>query len=153
MFKVLLKSYRGIYTQAHLDRISKGRKKITDIIRALDRELGYYGSRMGTKAQLAKSDIKLLTELYSTSNLMQQSGPRVHSPSTFNVTKNISEGMNGKSLKEWLTERMELCRIRNYYRQFGNQPATHDPESSLDICPDSDWSALDGTMDDISAVY
>lgn len=61
--------------------------------------------------------------------------------------------MNGKSLKEWLTERMELCRIRNYYRQFGNQPATHDPESSFDICPDSDWSALDGTMDDISAVY
>lgn len=31
-------------------------------------------------------------------------------------------GINGKSLNEWMLKRIEMCRVRHYYRQFAIEP-------------------------------
>lgn len=156
MFKELLKTYRGQFTQAHLDRISKGRHRIDNMIQALDKELGYHGSQAGKRPGLAEGDVKALTELYAKANLLNREGIRAHSPALTNITRNLAGGVNGKSMREWLTERIELCRIRNYYRQFSKsrfQPGGDNMSSSLDPMPESDENVQDASIEEASIVY
>lgn len=148
LFKERLKTYRGEFTQAHLDRISKGRSQIKNMIRTFDKQIGYHGASAATRVKLVKRDVGLLCDLYATANLTKQmTATRVHSTSTCNVTRNLTCAMNGSSLKNWLLDRISLCKIRQYYRQFQESATeTVDDTTSLELVPDSDVSELDMTI-------
>ena len=143
MLKTLLKTYRGTYTQDHLDRISKGRCQMSRIIKALDKDIGFFHSTKMNR-HLSMDDINLLVESYQSAELFDDgrdsAGPmRTHSPKLLSICSNSMSAMNGKALLNWLKERIEICRIRQYYRQFV-QP--HDSyhfgfSSSLEHIPDS----------------
>lgn len=100
LFKANLKSYRGTYTQDHIDRISKGRSRIAAIVQALDRELGYHRTS-GRNQNPDTRDIKLLSDLYSTSNLTEAASvAKYHSLSLMYISKNLMEGVNGKKVND-----------------------------------------------------
>lgn len=63
-------------------------------------------------------DVQLLVEKFESENLLEAGGNRTHSPSLLNTTRNPMAGINGQSLKDWISKRIEMCRIRQYYRQF-----------------------------------
>lgn len=143
MFKTLLKTYRGQFTQAHLDRISKGRCQMSKIMQQLDDELKYHAPVSKSRRELDMKDISMLTSLYVPADLLHSiRTTRAHSPTLLNVTENLMSGMNGQSLEQWLKDRIELCKIRQYYRQFYRPKDTTHSTSSLDLVPDSDWSSM-----------
>lgn len=60
----------------------------------------------------------MLVEQLKGENLLNIEAKRTHSPSLLSITANPLAGINGKSLKDWITQRMEMCRVRHYYQQF-----------------------------------
>lgn len=149
-FKQRLKTYRGKFTQAHIDRISRGRSVIGVIVRKFSKSLGHHTPATKLVKKDAE-DVKALTDLYYTSHLFTSSETtsRVHSPSLSSITPNaLAAGLNSKSLDEWVDERIKLTQLRNYYRQFLHQDPPLDASSSLDpLGGYSDWSSFDNTIE------
>lgn len=132
LFKERLKTFRGTFTQAHLDRVSRARSQITKMIRTLDEQIGHYPNKAAKTGQKDDNDVRMLTVLYQRCDLTAHTNSaRVHSTSTCDVSQNLTAGMNGSSLKAWLLERLELCRIRNYYRQFSRKQHDSDGDDSF----------------------
>lgn len=97
-FKANLKCYRGDYTQAHVDRISKGYNRINQIVSTLDKEIEYHPTSGKNKTSQEHKDLELLVAAYKDAGLTQYSANRFHSLSCYNICKNLMAGLNSKSL-------------------------------------------------------
>ena len=148
-FKERLKTYRGKYTQSHIDRVSRGRSVINQIVRKFTKSIDYH-TQSKKLVKKEADDTKALTELYRTTPLFtSEARIRVHSSSLGNISKNIiGAGLNGSSLNDWVQEWIQLSQLRNYYRQFMNKEPALDRSSSLEpMCTDSEWSSFDNTVE------
>lgn len=98
------------------------------ILKRVDCEIGFYVAKRKSKRELTELDISLLVKEYSQASLLNTSSTteRTHSPSLLRLTSNPLAGINGKSLNEWILGRMQLIRVRHYYLQFIQQPASID---------------------------
>jgi len=135
-FKKRLKTYYGVYTQPHIDRISRARGVLVKIIKRLDHELDYHqGSKPAKRDDKSMNDIKLLAEKYQKEDLLTLSStsPRSHSPTLLTVPANPISGTNGKSLRQWMDSRMELIRVRHYYQQYSQVAASFVDSTSSSI--------------------
>lgn len=116
-----------MYTQPHIDRISRARGVLVKIIRQLDKELNYNAGFKPSKRVLAAKDIELLVEKYSEESLLESvcDMSRSHSSSLLTVPSNPMAGTNGKSLLKWMNDRVELIKVRHYYQQFSQVAASY----------------------------
>lgn len=131
MFKDRLKTYRGKYTDEHVERISKGRGVLNEMIVKLDQHINYHPPSGRYKDRMKIRDVRLLVGKLKDEKLLQQLGERSHSPSLNRVFGNPTSGINGKSFGHWMEERMEMCRVRHYYQQFNIVPPSYIEDSAL----------------------
>ena len=140
--KARLKTYRGSFTDGHLDRVSKARSELSKVVRKLDGELGYRTAN-NTNRELSQQDIQLLFQCYESVDMLseaQSQGIRTHSPSLLNLSSNCLSSMSGLSLRDWFKERFVKAEIRPYYKQFSGWQAPLDWTSFLDSIPETDES-------------
>ena len=129
IFKDQLKSYRGEFTQPHLDRISKGRSRLRGLNTSVDQELNYHRGSGRSRRDLSKADVKTLVDRYSTADIMSNTPARTMPQSLFLCPSNPIS-MSGMELFEWLDERLIRGACRTTYRQF--QLTEHEVSSSSD---------------------
>ena len=118
MFKERLKSYRGEYTDPHLQRISKGRAIVKEVITRLDGGLQYHAPSSRAKRDVCVTDVVLLIDKMKDEQLLSAHGSRTHGPSLLTTAANPVAGTSGKKVKEWMLERIGMCQVRRYYKQF-----------------------------------
>ena len=80
MFGERVKSYRGEYTDPHLQMISKGRAIVKEVITRLDGSLQYHAPSRMAKSDVCVTDVVLLISM-KTEQLLSAHGSRTHSPS------------------------------------------------------------------------
>ena len=140
--KARLKTYRGSFTDGHLDRVSKAHSELSKMVRKLDSELGYRTAN-NTNRELSQQDIQLLFQCYESVDMLseaQSQGIRTHSPSLLNLSSNCLSSMSGLSLRDWFKERFVKAEIRPYYKQFSGWQTPLDLSSFLDSIPEMDES-------------
>ena len=123
-FKARLKTYRGTYTDNHINKISRARGVWAKIQTRVDKEMNYHIYANRSKRELPEGDIRLLMKKFDIDELFTPAltSVRAHSPSLLNITSNPASGISGKSLRTWMAERIELMRVRHYYLQFNVIP-------------------------------
>ena len=91
-------------------------------------------------------DLRVLTEKLKTEDLLEAGPRRTHSTSLNNISANPAAGVNGKSLENWLDERIQMCRVRHYYQQFVTVPQSDLDDSASNDHPflsDLAWMAME----------
>ena len=135
-FQDRLKTYRGTYTDKHINKISKARGVWSKIEQKVDIEIGYRVSANISKWELPERDINLLVKKLGPEDLLEPSHAGVvktHSPSLLNTCSNPAAGISGKTLRSWMYERIELMKVRPYYLQFSQVPLSFDTTGSLGL--------------------
>ena len=135
-----------MYTESHLDRISKGRRVLNKIILRLDHHINYQPPVAQSKHQIKVKDLKLLTDKLKAEDLLEVGPQRTHSASLTNISANPAAGVNGKSLRRWLSERIQMCQVRHYYQQFVPIPPSQLDDSASNDHPflsDPVWTEME----------
>lgn len=118
---------------------------LAKLIDKLDRHLGYHKVSGKSKTDINMADIELLVDKMAEDNLISNGSQRTHSPTLISVPSSPVAGINGKSLNEWIEQRMEMIRVRHYYRQFECVAASYTEEDeSLRVYPhlSSNWADM-----------
>ena len=105
IFKDQLKSYRGEFTQPHLDRISKGRSRLRGLNTSVDQELNYHRGTGRSRRDLSKYDVKTVVNRYSSADIISNNPARTSLQSLFMRPSNPIS-MSDMELFEWLDERL-----------------------------------------------
>lgn len=126
-FKEQLHTYRGEYSQHHLNNISLGSNLRDAAVRNIDRQTGYYISKGEGAPAIDKDDIRLLVAKYRNENLFEDKPCRSHCSSLAFLSKNPMVTMTSPELDKWIKGRISILKTKNVYKQFD------DPSSSVDF--------------------
>lgn len=118
LFKKQLPTYRGEYTQASIDRISKSQTLINMILRNFDAER--HGHRKSSKPTqpVSKDDVIRLVEVYKHANLFHEQPGRNHSTSLMFLQRNAMASLTSVEMEMWLMKKFKYLKGAHYYKQF-----------------------------------
>lgn len=136
MLKDRLKTYRGTYTQAHLDRVSKGRIVLKKVVERLDDSTGFHARTSRRSNEKHTKDVSILVQNYSGEKLFEDmTQMRTHSTALLTIPRNPLAGISGKSLRDWISGRIQMAQVRHYYRQFSEVASSFNDQSYSIIYP------------------
>lgn len=146
-FKELLKTYRGEYTQAPIDRISKSQSLINHILHTLDVETANRKPSSKKTAPISNDDVKRLIEVFRPAQLMTYVDGRQHSPQLVFTMRNMLKSFSANDVWNWLDNKMKYIKTELFYKQHhsSNVPAGL---ASADQSDELIWSELEQSFND-----
>ena len=127
-----LHTYRGEYSQTHLDNISLGSNLANESVRNIDKQHSYYISKGEGSPELSADDIKLLVSKYKDAQLFKEIPCRSHCSALTFICKNPMRTMTETELNKWVAERVSILQTKNVYKQF-HSPLECEPHHLADL--------------------
>lgn len=116
-----LHTYRGEYSQSHLDNISLGSNLSNETVLNIDKQHSYFISKGKGTPDLSLDDIKLLVSRYKDAELFTDIPLRTHCSELAFICNNPTKTMTKKELRKWIAERIGILQTKNVYKQFDRQ--------------------------------
>ena len=144
-FKEQLKTYRGEYTQAPIDRISKSQSALNVILRNHDTSLSTRKPASHGTDPVSSEDIRKLVKVYGPANLFTTVDGRQHSADLVMTRRNIMTSLSSGETEKWLWNKIHDMKGAHYYKQFRKPAveANNEMWSDLETSFNASFSALD----------
>lgn len=126
-FKEQLKTYRGEYTQAPIDRISKSQSLISCIIRTIDVETNTRTPGSKKTPPISNDDVSRLVEVFRPAQLLAYADGRHHSPQLVFTTRNLLKSLSATEVRIWLEKKIKYLKTCHYYKQHHEHNSTTSP--------------------------
>lgn len=145
-FKQQLATYRGEYTQATVDRISKSQTIVNNVISEFDTTVDVR-KRVGRGTKnVSDEDIERLVKVYRKANLLKRCPGRQHSTGLVFLRRNLMSSETANEVETWLTNSLfDSLRGAHYYEQFEGRVL-----GSVDITLTQLTEELDKSFGDLS---
>lgn len=121
-FKSELKTYRGEYTQKHVDRISKGRAARKEVIDQLDADTGFR-KPSGRHSESDDKHVEMLVkklvddEEDQLVSVLQERVRRQHA-GTGAVPTEVIDTIPYNDLVSWVNQKIDILKSKRLYKQF-----------------------------------
>lgn len=139
-FQAQLTTYRGVYTQPPIDRISKSQTVVDSILRNYDRETRRHQPGSKDTKPVSKEDVMKLVTLYRAADLFANKPGRNHSPQLVFIRPNIMKCLSAEDVNLWLAKKFKYLEGVHYYKQFQK---TEESEEEI-------WTNLETSFNDLS---